>query len=791
MSAALHSKLRVSRFALIACAFAAASYGVLFAALGQLPMQVGLTTFVLAALGGLVVAASGQNRVASQRMLVGLLAVVALSFLVSARGVLASWASIANSFIRAWDAYFESYMLPFRTTDTLSLLDVGAAALCLAAVSCLLVWALMQAQKSALVLGLYTLLIAGALFCGVVNLLIVGASLAAELILAALLSISKHRSGDSGNRSARGRLSAALPFCGILVLGLMVGIAIAVPLGNWSGATQARSSLMSAIDEARFGSDTLPEGQFAKAHAMNRLSEGDDAIRLEATFESPEAIEQAYFRGFIGSTYQGSSFEQPTITSYEGQWNGLFGWLEDADFNPLLQGAHYKALNYELAGQTAPTSHIELKAINANRRYGYAPYQASAESSTRELLDLYLQPTGFMGLDDAVLETVPGSQASEAFVPENWVLGNGEDATTAGANFLQAEHAYRSFVHDTYLALPGGSLETDVDVVRSFFFESEDWDASTDDLYTIATRIRSMLESQCVFTADPAPYSASHDGGYVSWFLTDEKRGNACAFAAASVLAFREAGIPARYVEGYLLNQPSVEVLRAAEQETAQLTSREAHAWVEVYLDGAGWTPVEMTPGFYEKTYTAEQTITISKEVAGDGSESELSGSLDGAWDDWIPEELRPFAWVGLLLLVIIIAFVVYAVLELQRAVRRQKRHRKLENALHAANAQTANRATSLTEVSETEVSAMLAARLKDALLYASPRQRAAIEAGLDYQRVTELLQRERFGAVPLNEHEAFLVVDIVENYEACLWKNAPFYRRFMMRYARLFTLPI
>ena len=33
------------------------------------------------------------------------------------------------------------------------------------------------------------------------------------------------------------------------------------------------------------------------------------------------------------------------------------------------------------------------------------------------------------------------------------------------------------------------------------------------------------------------------------------------------------------------------------------LTSQDAHAWTEIYMDGMGWIPVDFTPGFYYNTY--------------------------------------------------------------------------------------------------------------------------------------------------------------------------------------------
>ena len=86
----------------------------------------------------------------------------------------------------------------------------------------------------------------------------------------------------------------------------------------------------------------------------------------------------------------------------------------------------------------------------------------------------------------------------------------------------------------------------------------------------------------------PAP-PAGRD--YVDWFLNESKQGYCMHYATAATLLLRAAGIPARYVSGYVANIPW-------RTNTVEVTDHAAHAWVEVYIDGVGWYPLEVTPGF-------------------------------------------------------------------------------------------------------------------------------------------------------------------------------------------------
>ena len=66
----------------------------------------------------------------------------------------------------------------------------------------------------------------------------------------------------------------------------------------------------------------------------------------------------------------------------------------------------------------------------------------------------------------------------------------------------------------------------------------------------LPTTVSEWRMQTCLNTA-PASLPKGED--YLTWFLTEEQEGNAVAYAAAAVLAYRVAGDPARYVEGYHL----------------------------------------------------------------------------------------------------------------------------------------------------------------------------------------------------------------------------------------------
>ena len=72
------------------------------------------------------------------------------------------------------------------------------------------------------------------------------------------------------------------------------------------------------------------------------------------------------------------------------------------------------------------------------------------------------------------------------------------------------------------------------------------------------------------------------------WFLEESDTGYCVHFATAAAVLLRAAGIPARYVEGYMVEVEA--------NETVTVEQRNGHGWVEYYAPGVGWVILEATP---------------------------------------------------------------------------------------------------------------------------------------------------------------------------------------------------
>lgn len=99
--------------------------------------------------------------------------------------------------------------------------------------------------------------------------------------------------------------------------------------------------------------------------------------------------------------------------------------------------------------------------------------------------------------------------------------------------------------------------------------------------------VQNYLSAQCRFNENPGAIGSDKD--FAETFLFEKREGYCVHFATAGTLLLRMLGIPARYVEGFLIPP-------CMAGETIRVTDYNAHAWTEVFIPGYGWYPVEMTP---------------------------------------------------------------------------------------------------------------------------------------------------------------------------------------------------
>jgi len=136
-----------------------------------------------------------------------------------------------------------------------------------------------------------------------------------------------------------------------------------------------------------------------------------------------------------------------------------------------------------------------------------------------------------------------------------------------------------------------------------------------------AMAVSELIKSSGKYTLEPGYQPKDKD--FVEYFLTQSRKGYCLHFASATVVALRAIGIPARYVEGYVVDEKMFD-----ENGKAVVTADKAHAWAEIWIPDFGWIPVEGTPSSdeideREQREKEESSASASSEVS-EPEESEM-----------------------------------------------------------------------------------------------------------------------------------------------------------------------
>lgn len=393
-----------------------------------------------------------------------------------------------------------------------------------------------------------------------------------------------------------GRMRAVQTLWLAAAAALIAVLSAALPENAAAGAAGFSRAALQAAERFRYGEDLLPQGKLPDAAQMHKKTEPALSVQTDSA-------DTMYLRGFTGGRYENGEWKELPRSAYRGEKEGMFAWLSESGFSPQAQYGQYLAAG---ENENDAKATVAVQNIGADRRYVYLPYMCGLSDEVRDTSDdASTSASGIRGCSAYMFRGETNLLPSELLHIDAWVT---DPQTERQEAYLAAEKVYRTFAYENY-------LDTDseaADVIRDLFWPAgTQWDTEEHDftLYEATDHIRTVLESTVQYTKTPAKLPA--DTEPLQWFLLEAKAGNAPFFASVTVLAFREAGFPARYAEGYLLREEAV-----GADGSAQLTSQDGHAWAEVYLDGVSWLPVDTTPGCYYDAYSLQQMLTRPQEDA-------------------------------------------------------------------------------------------------------------------------------------------------------------------------------
>lgn len=330
-----------------------------------------------------------------------------------------------------------------------------------------------------------------------------------------------------------------------------------------------RETLAAAVHRIRYesGASSMPEGRLNQLGPWNKSGQ----TALELTMQAPQKL---YLRGYVGECYTSHGWTALPPENLAGQQD-LFYWLHKQDFfsqTSLAQAGQLAGLGEE--------AELTVTVDHACRRWSYLPYGLSSS----EILETDRYPDGTTALQSRTY-TVSCQTGSLA----RWYQSQGVLAGLTGdGGYLTLEAAYRDFVYDAYLQLP----EATVQAIGQLMQDEE----TSMTLPEIQTRIRTYLDEAMEYDETVTTQNGGVD--FLAYVLMAQGRGYSVHYATIATCLLRYYGVPARYVEGYYLPADQAENLEPG--AAVRLDESYAHAWAEFYLDGVGWIPFEVTPGYLD-----------------------------------------------------------------------------------------------------------------------------------------------------------------------------------------------
>lgn len=142
-----------------------------------------------------------------------------------------------------------------------------------------------------------------------------------------------------------------------------------------------------------------------------------------------------------------------------------------------------------------------------------------------------------------------------------------------------------------YLQLPEGITERTVDLVYELV---KDCSNNAEK----AKKIRDYLSKNYTYTLDASVLPEGKD--FVDYFLFEDPKGYCVHFATSLAIMYRIAGIPARFVEGYKMNDALLK------NGLYHVTNDTAHAWVEYLVMDDVWAISDCAPTAFEESLKPE-----------------------------------------------------------------------------------------------------------------------------------------------------------------------------------------
>ena len=365
-------------------------------------------------------------------------------------------------------------------------------------------------------------------------------------------------------------------------------------------------------------------GNGINAGDLSNLGNQSKSTKTALKVTLPHSYTTVYLRGYASSYYT------------KNHW----GIRENKEYDSLLS-SYEKEASFPLTplelfsySQTLPylyQTNITIEPKRADKSYAYVPYSMLPNDSVTEVQDLYYKPK---------------SNTNQSYTIPIGTDLIGTDLTGAVFNstteYAAIVDAYSSHFSEDYLTISKSLASALSPIVEAL--ETKANHMPTDYPETV----QSYLEHIYTYTLTPKKAPKNEDA--TLYFLQESREGYCVHFASSATLLLRAMGIPARYVEGYVIS-PNDFSKGSFDAKTGQYTvnvpESNAHAWTEYYTEDEGWQILDATPGYTESSIasdpaSASQSTTAStQEVQAQQEATSETASTATTADNNSPQKVK------------------------------------------------------------------------------------------------------------------------------------------------------
>ena len=574
------------------------------------------------------------------------------------------------------------------------------------------------------------------------------------------------------NHAARLSVELYLELVALVLLGafLVMSLFPAMPQNITAISKSIQTEAKEVVNQLRYEKkhiNSLPKGQINKAGKW--FASEDTALTVTA-----DHLESCYLRGFVGSSFDGNKWKKLETADYYDN-SGLFYWLHKDGFygNAQLDTVRGLIQDDHIPDQDQS---MQITNQNADSEYLYMPYEMKANSWNDSHIcdnsDETLQSTGLFGSRSYECHT---NGTLTQYFPELAAETYLYFQEKKDSEYEKAESYYNDFVYKHYTTLSKSQRE----LIKNELGKAGDQSEEHIDYYFAITKIRDLLKENFKYDKDISKIPKGRN--FLNYFLTQSRTGYDVQFSSVAVLMFRYYGIPARYVEGYVITEKDI----SGNKKKVDISAANGHAWPEIYVDGIGWVPIEVSPDYQESMKQPDLTKGLHA-VARMSSAAPKENKTDDAQDEKsLPELLQEtmidlFKVVLLILLIFDVGMLIFMLFtELRRffeRYRRQKAFSQKDN--RKAVLFMMQYAMALILYGHSELYGRRKKKIREYL-----EKDFSNELLLLYDTAMEVGEKAAFSESEISESERKKVMEYVRKLREEKTKTSGWYNRWMMRY--------